>query len=77
MWNPNTCKVSYVQAYHVAGNENDSCGGGTTPVQQRKYCQRNIDKFINDIREIEWSDVTEMDDAQLAYSAFHKLLAEK
>ena len=64
--------------FHVAGNaENDSRGGDITPVLQRNYCQRNVNKFINEVKEIEWSGVTEIDDAQLAYSAFHKLLAEK
>ena len=64
--------------FHVAGNaENDSRGGDIQPVLQRNYCQRNVNKFINEVMEIEWSGVTEMDDAQLAYSAFHKLLAEK
>ena len=84
MWIQNTRKVSYEQAFliimhfHVAGNaENDSCGGDITPVLQRNYYQRNINKFINEVKEIEWLGVTEMDDAQLAYAAFHKLLAEK
>ena len=64
--------------FHVAGNaENDSRGGDITPVLQRNYCQRNVNKFINEVKEIEWSGVTEMDDAQLAHSAFHKLLTEK
>ena len=63
--------------FHVAGNaENDSCGGDITPVLQRNYCQKNINKLINSVKEIKWSGVTEMDDAQLAYSAFHKLIAE-
>ena len=67
-----------MQFFHVAGNdENDSYGGGITPVLQRNYCQRNINKFINEVKEIERSGVNEMDDAQFAYSAFHKLLAEK
>ena len=42
-----------------------------------KFCQRNIYKFINEVKEIKWSGIIEMDDAQLACSAFHKLLAEK
>ena len=63
--------------FHVAGNaENDSCGGDITPVLQRNYCQRNINKFMNEVKESEWSGVTEMEYAQLAYSAFHKLLPE-
>ena len=64
--------------FHEAGNaENDSRCGDIQPVLQRNYCQRNVNKFINEVKEIEWLSVTEMDDAQLAYSAFHKLLAEK
>ena len=64
--------------FHVAGNaENDSRGGDIQPVLQRNCCQRNVNKFISEVKEIEWLGVTEMDDAQLAYSAFHKLLAEK
>ena len=64
--------------FHVAGNaENDSRGGDITPVLQQNYCQRNVNKFINEVKELDWSGVAEMYDAQLAYSAFHKLLAEK
>ena len=64
--------------FHMAGNaENASFGGEISPILQRNYSQRNINKFLNEVSEIEWSGFTEMDDAQQAYSAFHKLLAEK
>ena len=64
--------------FHIAGNaENASYGGDISPILQRNYSQRNINKFLNEVHEIEWSGITEMDDAHQAYSAFHKLLAEK
>ena len=64
--------------FHVAGNaENDSRGGDITSVLQRNYIQRNVNKFKNEVKELDWSGVAEMYDAQLAYSTFHKLLAEK
>ena len=54
-----------------------SYGGDISPNLQRNYSQRNNNNFLNEVNEIEWSGITEMDDAQQAYSAFHKLLAEK
>ena len=64
--------------FHIAGNaENASFGVEISPILQRNYSQRNINNFLNEVNEIEWSGITEMDDAQQAYSAFHKLLAEK
>ena len=64
--------------FHIAGNaENASYGADISPILQRNYGQRNINNFLNEVNEIEWSGITEMDDAQQAYSAFHKLLAEK
>ena len=64
--------------FHIAVNaENASYGGDISPILQRNYSQRNINKFLNEVNEIAWSGITEMDDAQQAYSAFHKLLAEK
>ena len=61
--------------FHIAGNAENASHGGD--ISQRNYSPRNINKFLNEINEIEWSGITEMDDAQQAYSAFHKLLAEK
>ena len=61
-----------------AGNaENASYKRDISPILQRNYSQININKFLNEVNEIVWSGINEMDDAQQAYSAFHKLLAEK
>ena len=79
MWIQSTCKESdHYANFHIAGNaEKASCGGDISPILQRNYSQRTINNFLNEVNEIEWSGITKMDDAQQAYSAFHKLLAEK
>ena len=50
--------------FHIAGNaENASYGGDISPILQRNYSQRNMNKFLYEVNEIEWSYITEMDDA--------------
>jgi hypothetical protein len=39
----------------------------------RNYSSRNIDKFINEMRNIDWTSVTEKQDCQTAYSTFHSI----
>ena len=49
----------------------------TNATKLRNYSQRFINKFLNRLKGMEWSSIAEIDDAQLAYSTFYKLPAEK
>ena len=37
----------------------------------------NAQKFINEIQEIDWTNVSIETDAQVAYRKFHKMFSEK
>ena len=63
--------VFHVTNSHSAKNYSDKC------TLKRDMKSLNDQKFINEIKEIDWTNVSIETGAQLAYSEFHKILSEK
>ena len=62
----------HFSVFHIATDtrEHENANSSLPPVLKRNITQRNIQKFINDIRNISWQDVEEVNDVQIAYNLF-------
>ena len=62
--------------FHIAGNAGIT-SSDDTPVLKRNFSQYNMTKFANEMENVYWDFMKNIDDAQTAYSSFHNLLIEK
>ena len=63
--------------FHVAGNVIADDNLTENPIIRRDMSHKNILKFINEMKEIDWQCVFVENDAQSAYSKFHEIVSCK
>ena len=63
--------------FHIAGNAQFQHSVSNHKTLKRDMCHRNIQRSVNEMKMVNWNQVLEFDDAQLAYSTFHTMLSEK
>ena len=61
----------HYSVFHIARNTQESASENSLPlVLRRNITQRNIQRFISEIRNISWQDVMDLNDVQTAYGRF-------
>ena len=62
--------------FHVAGNvSNDS--NMINSIVRPDMCHKNLLKFVNEMKELNWQCVIDENDPQSAYSKFHEIVSSK
>ena len=62
--------------FHIAGNAGIT-SADDIPVLKRNFTQNNMTRFTNEMENVDWEFIKNIDDTQTAYSVFHNLLVEK
>ena len=62
--------------FHIAGNTMCKSKDSLSPTVKRDLSYRNVQKFINEMQQIDWQIVTEIRDPQNAYSQFHNIICK-
>ena len=62
--------------FHIAGNAGIT-SVDDIPVVKRNFTQNNMTRFTNEMENVDWEFIKNIDDTQTANSMFHNLLAEK
>ena len=62
--------------FHIAGNAGIT-SADDIPVLKRNFTQNNMTRFTNEMENVDWEFIKDIDDTQTAYSMFHNLLVEK
>ena len=64
--------------FHIAGNiSHDNLKDLAKTRQIRDMRRQNIEKFTNEMQQINWNCVTDKSDAQASYSEFHRVISQK
>ena len=63
--------------FHIAGNAQFQPSVSNHKTLMRDMRHRNIQKFVHEMKIVNWNQVLECDDAQLAYTTFHAMISEK
>ena len=72
-----TSMSDHFAIFHIAGNV--STGKLTQPVSPkltRDMRRKNVNKFLDEMHNIDWHNLLRINDAQCAYSTFHKILSD-
>ena len=56
--------------FHIAGNKMGDTGDQTSPVLQRNFNQRNINRFINEMNNVDWKPTLDANELEAAYNNF-------
>ena len=62
--------------FHIAGNTMCKSKDSLSPTVKRDLSYRNVQKFIDEMQQIDWQIVTEIRDPQNAYSQFHNIICK-
>ena len=62
--------------FHIAGNAGITSTDYIS-VLKRNFTQNNMTRFTNEMENVDWKFIKNIDDTQTAYSMFHNLLVEK
>ena len=62
--------------FHVAGNTMSKSKDYLSPKVKRHMSHRNVQKFIEGIQQVDWQIVTEIREAQNAYTQFHNVISK-
>ena len=63
--------------FHIAGNAQFQPSISNCKTLKREMRHKNVQRFINEMKIVNWNQVLECDNVQLAYSTFHKVISEK
>ena len=64
--------------FHIAGNiSHDKLNDLAKTRLIRDMRRQNIEKFTNEMQQINWNCVTDISDAQASYSEFHRVISQK
>ena len=63
--------------FHIAGNTQFQPSISNCKTLKRDMRHQNVQRFVNEMKIVNWNQVLECDNAQLAYSTFHKVISEK
>ena len=72
-----TSMSDHFAIFHIAGNV--STGKLTQPVSPkltRDMRRKNVNKFLDEMHNIDWHNLLLINDAQCAHSTFHKILSD-
>ena len=63
--------------FHIAGNSQFQPSFSNHKTLKRDMRHQKIQKFVHEMKIMNWNQVLECDDAQLAYTTFHATISEK
>ena len=63
--------------FHIAGNAQFQPSISNCKTLKRDMRHQNVQRFVNEMKIVNWNQVLECDNVQLAYSTFHKVISEK
>ena len=63
--------------FHITRNGSKISLCDSEPSFGRNMCHANIVKFRDAMSTIDWREILSMNDAQVAYSSFHRIISEK
>ena len=61
---------------HVAGNTKKQVKDTMVVGVKRDLCQKNVQKFIHEVQQIDWENVMNLKEAQAAFSEFHAVVTK-
>ena len=61
--------------FHISENNKNLDDNTVVPKLKWDMRLQNIQKFVNEINAVNWEQVTESNDPQMAYSEFHKIIS--
>ena len=61
--------------FHISKNNKNLNDNTVVPKLKRDMRLQNVQKFVNEINAVNWEQVTESNDPQMAYSEFHKIIS--
>ena len=71
-----TSMSDHFAIFHIAGNMSTvKLTQPVSPKLTRDMRKKNVSKFLNEMQNIDWSTLLLINDAQCAYSTFHKMLS--
>ena len=63
--------------FHIAGNAQFQPSISNCKTLERDMRHQNVQRFVNEMKIVNWNQVLECDNAQLTYSTFHTVISEK
>ena len=61
--------------FHISKNNKNLNDNTVVPILKRDMRLQNVQTFVNEINAVNWEQVTESNDPQMAYSEFHKIIS--
>ena len=71
-----TDMTNHYAVFHVAGNTMSKSKDYLSPTVKRDMSHRNVQKFIDESRQVDWQIVTEIREPQNAYTQFHNFISK-
>ena len=71
-----TDMTDHYAVFHVAGNTMSKSKDYLSPTVKRDMSHRNVQKFIDEIQQVDWQIVTEIREPQNAYTQFHNVISQ-
>ena len=70
-----TSMTDHYAIFHIAGNTSNDNAPKGLPLMRRDMSQKNIMKFIDEMKLTSWQSVLDENNTQLAYSIFHEIVS--
>ena len=70
-----TSMTDHYALFHIAGNTSNDNAPKGLPLMRRDMSQKNIMKFIDEMKLTSWQSVLDENNTQLAYSIFHETVS--